>query len=71
MTASDASARVSQPAAERDPRAVDVKAGPMQTTKEVQRPFVQPLRKSHIGLDRPPFECIALLLQGGGALGAF
>jgi NTE family protein len=71
MTASDVSARVSQPAAERDPRAVDVKAGPMQTTKEVQRPFVQPLRKSHIGLDRPPFECIALLLQGGGALGAF
>jgi NTE family protein len=71
MTASDASARLSPPAAERDPRAVDVKAGPMQTTKEVQRPFVQPLRKSHIGLERPPFECVALLLQGGGALGAF
>jgi NTE family protein len=71
MTASDATARVSSPAAERDPRAVDVKAGPMQTTKEVQRSFVQPLRKSHIGLERPPFECVALLLQGGGALGAF
>jgi NTE family protein len=71
MTASDASARLSSPAAEHDPRAVDVKAGPMQTTKEVQRPFVQPLRKSHIGLERPPFECVALLLQGGGALGAF
>jgi NTE family protein len=71
MTASDASAGVSSPAAEGDPRAVDVKAGPMQTIKEVQRPFVQPLRKSHIGLERPPFECIALLLQGGGALGAF
>jgi NTE family protein len=71
MTASDATACVSSPAAERDPRAVDVKAGPMQTTKEVQRPFVQPLRKSHIGLERPPFECVALLLQGGGALGAF
>jgi NTE family protein len=71
MTASDASARVSSPAAERDPRALDVKAGPMQTTKEAQRPFAQPLRKSHIGLERPPFECVALLLQGGGALGAF
>jgi NTE family protein len=71
MTATDASARVSSPAAERDPRAVDVKAGPMQTTKEVRRPFVQPLRKTHIGLERPPFECVALLLQGGGALGAF
>jgi NTE family protein len=71
MTASDASARMSAPATERDPRAVDIKAGPMQTTKEAQRPFVQPLRKSHIGLERPPFECVALLLQGGGALGAF
>jgi NTE family protein len=71
MTASDASAGVSSPAAERDPRAVDVKAGPMKTTKEVQRPFAQPLRKTHVGLERPPFECVALLLQGGGALGAF
>src|SRR5262249_4169173 len=30
-----------------------------------------PLRKTHKGLGRPPFECIALLLQGGGALGAY
>ena len=30
-----------------------------------------PLHKSHRGLERPPFECIALVLQGGGALGAF
>jgi NTE family protein len=29
------------------------------------------LRKSHKLHDRPPFECIALLLQGGGALGAY
>jgi NTE family protein len=71
MTASDASARVVPPAAEREARTVDVKAGSMQITKEAQRPFVQPLRKSHIGLERPPFEYIALLLQGGGALGAF
>jgi NTE family protein len=28
-------------------------------------------RKSHKRLGRPPFECIALLLQGGGALGAY
>jgi hypothetical protein len=35
MTASDASAGVSSPAAERDPRTVDIEAGPMQTTKEV------------------------------------
>src|SRR6266436_8772434 len=31
----------------------------------------QPLRKTHKRHDRPPFECIALLLQGGGALGAY
>lgn len=28
-------------------------------------------RKAHRQLPRPPFECIALLLQGGGALGAY
>src|SRR6266568_5635601 len=28
-------------------------------------------RKSHIADERPPFERIALILQGGGALGAF
>src|ERR1700752_3367201 len=28
-------------------------------------------RKSHKQLGRPPFDCIALLLQGGGALGAY
>jgi NTE family protein len=32
----------------------------------------QPRRtKTHVGLERPPFECIALVLQGGGALGAY
>jgi NTE family protein len=30
-----------------------------------------PLRNTHIANERPPFECIALLLQGGGALGAY
>jgi NTE family protein len=29
------------------------------------------LLKSHVGLPRPEFECIALVLQGGGALGAY
>src|SRR5258708_28829460 len=28
-------------------------------------------RKTHKGQKQPPFECIALLLQGGGALGAY
>jgi NTE family protein len=28
-------------------------------------------RKTHNAQERPPFECIALLLQGGGALGAY
>jgi hypothetical protein len=30
-----------------------------------------PIKKTHDGSNRPPFECIALLLQGGGALGAY
>ncbi len=29
------------------------------------------LRKSHESVPRPDFECVALLLQGGGALGAY
>src|ERR1700746_846729 len=28
-------------------------------------------RKSHVVAERPPFERIALLLQGGGALGSY
>ncbi len=28
-------------------------------------------KKSHVAEERPPFACIALLLQGGGALGAY
>ena len=30
-----------------------------------------PYRKTHREQRRPPFDCIALLLQGGGALGAY
>ena len=29
------------------------------------------LRKTHLMTERPPFERIALILQGGGALGAY
>jgi NTE family protein len=29
------------------------------------------LRKTHRALGRPPFDCVALVLQGGGALGAY
>src|SRR6476646_3823830 len=36
----------------------------------VSRPSAR-LRKSHKLEHRPPFDCIALLLQGGGALGAY
>ena len=36
----------------------------------VSRPPAR-LRKSHKLEHRPPFDCIALLLQGGGALGAY
>src|SRR5450432_3517649 len=28
-------------------------------------------RKTHVPMERPPFERIALILQGGGALGAY
>src|SRR5262245_6859066 len=38
---------------------------------DTSRHFVKPLLKSHRELERPPFDCIALVLQGGGALGAF
>src|SRR5467141_366295 len=30
-----------------------------------------PYRKTHVATQRPPFERIALILQGGGALGAY
>jgi predicted acylesterase/phospholipase RssA len=39
--------------------------------KDRTRLFIKPLLKSHRELERPPFDCIALVLQGGGALGAF
>ena len=33
--------------------------------------MAKPPLRSHLRLERPPFACIALLLQGGGALGAY
>lgn len=41
-------------------------SAPAGTTSEKK-----PHRKTHKLSERPPFECIALLLQGGGALGAY
>jgi NTE family protein len=37
--------------------------------KSVRR--LPPLAKTHRVVQRPPFECIALVLQGGGALGSY
>jgi NTE family protein len=55
-----------------DASPVDVKPRVSRPAKEETRhAIVPPLRKSHRGLERPPFECVALVLQGGGALGAF
>lgn len=39
--------------------------------KDAKKKSTVPLKKSHHCEGRPPFECIALLLQGGGALGAY
>jgi NTE family protein len=57
---------------------VEAEASPAELKPRLTRPasderrrITQPLRKSHHAIERPPFECIALVLQGGGALGAF
>jgi NTE family protein len=57
---------------------VEAEASTVELTSRLTRPasderrrITQPLRKAHRALERPPFECIALVLQGGGALGAF
>ena len=71
MTSTDASARVAPLTAKRESSAVDVKAPSTRSPKDQSRPFIKPLLKSHRELKRPPFDCIALVLQGGGALGAF
>lgn len=43
-------------------------AGPYQSSNRAPR---RALRKTHRDQGRPPFECVALVLQGGGALGAY
>jgi NTE family protein len=67
----DASARLTPLTAKRETSSADVKSGTQRAARDVSRQFVKPLLKSHRQLERPPFECIALVLQGGGALGAF
>src|SRR5262249_54261052 len=71
MASTDASARVAPMTAKRESSAVDVKPPPARSPKDQSRPFIKPLLKSHRDLQRPPFDCVALVLQGGGALGAF
>jgi NTE family protein len=71
MTSTNASARVAPLTAKRESSPVDVKAPSTRAPKDQSRHFIKPLLKSHRELKRPPFDCIALVLQGGGALGAF
>jgi NTE family protein len=70
-SSTDASARLTPLTAKRETSPTDVKPGTQRLVRDVSRQFVKPLLKSHRRLERPPFECIALVLQGGGALGAF
>jgi NTE family protein len=70
MTSTNASARAAPLTAKRE-SPPEEKPGSAHSAKAIRRPFVTPLFKSHRDLERPPFDCIALVLQGGGALGAF
>src|SRR5215468_11531867 len=71
MTPTNAPARVAPLTAKRESSPVDVAEQSTTSPRDISRHFVKPLLKSHRGLPRPPFDCIALVLQGGGALGAF
>jgi predicted acylesterase/phospholipase RssA len=71
MTSSDTSMRAAATEVARDASPVELKSRSARPPKAVHAPQVPPLRKSHRDLERPPFHCIALVLQGGGALGAF
>ena len=68
---SDTSAPLMPAAVDLNTPPLDVKPRRSRPAKDADKRSVQPLRKSHRDLERPPFECIALVLQGGGALGAF
>src|SRR5262252_3585636 len=57
---------------------VEAEASPVELRPRTSRPaaaerspLFEPLLKSHRDVHRPPFACIALVLQGGGALGAY
>ncbi len=71
MITSDTAARLVDAVAESSAPRVDVKPRKSRSAEGGRQIVVAPLRKSHRGLERPPFECVALVLQGGGALGAF
>jgi NTE family protein len=71
MTPTNAPARVAPLTAKRESSPADVKERSMASPRDISRHFVKPLLKSHRGLPGPPFDCVALVLQGGGALGAF
>src|SRR5215471_1714619 len=70
MTSTKASPRLTPATAKRESSPVEAKR-PAQSPHDMSRHFIKPLLKSHRELERPPFDCIALVLQGGGALGAF
>jgi NTE family protein len=70
MTSTKASPRLTPATAKRESSPVEAKR-PAQSPHDRSRHFIKPLLKSHRELERPPFDCIALVLQGGGALGAF
>ena len=71
MVSSDTSTRVATTEVGRDASPVEIKSRPSRPGRFAHGPFAAPLRKSHRALERPPFHCVALVLQGGGALGAF
>src|SRR5258707_3760213 len=71
MTSSASSAPVAAVRPRRESSPADGKGRSMASPRDIGRHFVKPLLKSHRGLPRPPFDCVALVLQGGGALGAF
>ena len=70
MTSTNASARAAPLTAKRE-GPPEGQPGSAHSPKGIRRQFVKPLLKSHRELERPPFDCVALVLQGGGALGAF
>ena len=71
MMPTNAPTRVAPLTGKREAAPVDVKERSTPSPKDISRHFVKPLLKSHRDLPRPAFDCIALVLQGGGALGAF